>query len=294
MQFDLFASTDVAEYVIFDPTLIEPVDDELADFEAILSMASTSGKALRYGSDHGATFRFVVNEVPPVEWLEQSDCGVENALLRVPSGRLMVAGAEDVLPTLQAAYANERSVPPGNYEVDAFCVNWDSDEEDDRVRALIGRRTASMSDAVESLVGIGLFGMAVAGTLSIVAAILQQTLVPLKVTGILLGGYWALLLPVMLLPPIRRLISRAGEARQTVQSDMPSIVVWMRSTDQTSTSTSGVFGAAFVPPKADDTPLPRDRMTLRQWVSNCITIALIVLAMIVLAALISVVTLWVT
>ena len=132
MRFDLTSFTDAGTHALFDPGAVEPLpeDSPFREWEAWVRRLESTGSCLTYneGGDGDTKLKLVVDE--PFDDPGQTRSRLlSGAVLRVPTGRLHFAGIEYVFwdghpkPNLKAAGAGAR-VPPGNYAVEGFHVDW--------------------------------------------------------------------------------------------------------------------------------------------------------------------------
>lgn len=174
--------------------------------------------------------RLVIGEMPDAAWLARRHGGVSGVPLRVPSGRLIAASAEDFWPGPVDAEPQEIDVPPGEYLVDAFHVRWDDDPEFRALTAQLNSWGGRANELAFVLLGIGGVGMLVAlGTPF--WALQSWSSVPMKVALIIGTAYWLLAGPIILL--IRRLPAsrHARAAGERLTADFPATVLWLRQRD---------------------------------------------------------------
>lgn len=291
MQFDLEAFTDVAQFVIFDPEVIEARGDQgRDDFERLIDDATAKGDAIAYSyaSDGGASFRVLVGESPPEAWLKRKDFGVEGARLRVPSGRIMAAGVEYVWPEVQPEDATVAEIPPGDYLVDAFDVEWDESEVDMLLRDRVSVTDIRLDRISGVLLAIGFFGIII-GLFSIVWSIMGQTWTPVKVAGVLIGGYWAIISPFLVFLFFHKGSGRVHKALDEFWKDRPGEVIWLRPVTDESSFNPGKFGSAYV--ESSRTEPVEDTGSVLGCISNAIGFLFVCF---VIALIISLVTLWVS
>lgn len=289
MQTNLDAFTDVAKFVIFDPTVVDSMTGDRDSLEDMIESATSTGSAIvySYASDGKTAFRILVNEPLPPEWVKRRECGVEGARLRVPSGSIMAAGAEHVWPKVNTEHTTEATIPPGDYLVDAFDIDWDEDVLDAKRRAMVGAKNVRIADVLGVLVGLGLFGIFI-GLCSIAWSLFEQTWTPLKVAGVLVGGYWAILIPVLLLARWGKATERVGQAQDELSKEFPSTVLWLRPAEGVRDFNVGKFGMEYVEPAVKDDAVGLSRL-------GCIGSAIGLLAIcFVIALIIALVTAWVS
>jgi len=150
MRLSLEAATDVATYIIFDPSALSAdAVNPRKPFETVDAITAR-GEAICYSdcSDGQMRFLILVDEPPDAEMVARRRHKVENALLRVPSGRLVATGFEDLWGRGRHRYSPEHFtarmgavaiIPAGDYAVDAFEVDWgDEPEEEVAARARPG------------------------------------------------------------------------------------------------------------------------------------------------------------
>jgi hypothetical protein len=135
MRFDVQAFTDVAGFAFYDPAavphllcgavdLMQARDDEVAGGRLL---------AVEARSDGGARARIYVGDTVPDEMRTHQEDSIKDCLLRVPSGRLVFSGMEDlwtqrpeqVKPeAFRSSTGEESRVPPGNYLAEAWSIDW--------------------------------------------------------------------------------------------------------------------------------------------------------------------------
>ena len=140
MRFDLTSGTDLGAHALYDPDAVIPIDADTPypEWEQWMRSQEQAGRVLHYndGSDGKIHMKVVVDE----EFDDPGHVrgpGVEGAILRVPGGTLRLGGVE-YLPAIGGRPPREKmvtevEVPPGNYRVEAFEVEWD--ENDGRAEA---------------------------------------------------------------------------------------------------------------------------------------------------------------
>jgi hypothetical protein len=125
MKHDLDAFSDVACQLLFDPTL----KFDLSKIDVFAGGEPDAGSCLVYsnGSDGTVRFRVWIEEVPSDAFRARAAYGARTRLLRVPSGRLVATGLENAPDStgfhtegLPEGEALETTIPPGNYDVEAF------------------------------------------------------------------------------------------------------------------------------------------------------------------------------
>ncbi|MCH8823110.1 MAG: hypothetical protein IH984_06330 [Planctomycetes bacterium] len=247
MQMNLDAFTDVARFVIFDPTVVDSMTGDRDRLEDMIESATSTGSAIvySYASDGEAAFRVLVNEPLPPKWVKRRQCGIEGARLRVPSGRIMAAGAEYVWPEVNTEHATEAAIPPGDYLVDAFDIEWDGVVLNKKLRAMVGVKNIRIANVLGVSIGFG-FVCTLIGLCSILWSLFEQSWLPLKVAGVLVGGYWAILIPVLLLARWGKATERVGQAQDELAKEFPSTVLWLRPAEGVRNFNVGKFGMGYV------------------------------------------------
>ncbi len=109
MHADL-ASADVEEHVLYDPSIGKAGAD-----------VSAGTMLVMYAS--GLEYRVFVDEELPESLRAHISTTTKDVLLRVPSGKLVASGLEDVGDPAKATTAME--LPAGNYLVDAYELDYD-------------------------------------------------------------------------------------------------------------------------------------------------------------------------
>lgn len=126
--------TDVAVIAFFDPTVLN--GQESPKSEAQTRKLAASGDAILYMPCADGSYRIAVfiDEEPPAYLCKKPEHTREGMILRVPNGRLVATGMEDLskldspldLKVFKHEMGDKHRIPPGIYRVRA----WDYDPED--------------------------------------------------------------------------------------------------------------------------------------------------------------------
>ncbi|MBD3676470.1 MAG: hypothetical protein HUJ26_23410 [Planctomycetaceae bacterium] len=251
----LTAATDVATFVIFDPgALPETVVDSRDPLDQIDQMTSC-GEAICYSfcSDGDTDFLILVDEAPDQEFLDRRFGVVDNILLRVPTGRIVATGYED----LRVKYKREEftpkmgeaaEIPAGNYLVTAFGVDWGEEPEQE-----ISDRALPGDERFESIVGTSM-GCAVLFTIIAIPTVIGNWhRLNMRVAGYILCFYvmyWLIVIPIVLYSKRWR---RMQELRNDVYVRHPNnILVFCALTEPISDRqfNAGKFGEGFIAEEA--------------------------------------------
>jgi hypothetical protein len=258
MRKQLSARTDVAAYVVFDPTsvrsgLIDPynpldaIDVITADGRAICHLAQTVGDS---------QFLVLVDEAADEEYLKHRANIVENILLRVPSGRLVATGFEELCGDGEDRYSPDRfqpgkgdtvQIPAGNYAVTACELHWG-----DLVERETKRRAVPGDERFVTVVGTSM-GCVIASTVFLAPAGLLLAWLEfgsqsaLRTAGWVLSFhlvFWLLAIPLVY---FSKAWGRMNRLRENIRSEFPNALLVLRRLDPDDASHSfnaGKFGSA--------------------------------------------------
>lgn len=230
MRVRLTAATDVATFIIFDPgALPEGVVDSRKPLEPIDKLTS-SGEAICYSycSDGDADFLILVDEAPDREFLDRRFGIVDNILLRVPTGRIVATGYEDLTESYQPESFTPKmgeaaEIPAGNYSVTAFGVDWGEEAEQE-----ISDRAVPGDERFADIVGTSM-GCAVLFTIVAIPAVIGNWhRLNMKVAGYILCFYilyWLIVIPIVLYSKRWR---RMQELRDDVYARHPANILVLR------------------------------------------------------------------
>ena len=240
MQTRITAATDIATFIIFDPASI-PADaiNPKRPLEAIETLTA-DGSAICYSfaSDGEADFAVLVDEEPADEWVARRRNGIDDVLLRVPSGRMIATGYEDLCGRGERKYSPETfvpemgdtaMVPPGDYAVEAFEIDWGED-----VVHEITARAIPGDEKLETIFGTSM-GCVVWATILILPAVLgilwKQSgfNVALKVGAYAFGFELVFWLIAILVVKYSKAWRRMNDLRKEVESQHPGAVLVLRS-----------------------------------------------------------------
>lgn len=135
MRYDLTSGTDVGSHALYDPDAVVPIDADTPypEWERWMRGQERAGRVLHYsdGADGRVRLKVVIDEDFD-DVGHRRGPGVEGAVLRVPSGTLCMSGVE-YLPAIGGRPPREKmvtrvEVPAGNYQVEAFEVEWDEND----------------------------------------------------------------------------------------------------------------------------------------------------------------------
>jgi len=237
VQFQAEVATDGAcFYALYDPSLLPAgLGNEFDD--RCLEMPD-DGRMFRYqeGGDGAAIIRVYVDEEPDDELVRMMQGEVTGSLLRVPTGRIILAAGEN-LPALASdnheheppeshpLCAGDWSVPPGNYGLWAF--NIDSALKHERVSKELTRFQRASIVVAESLLKLfGILGCAsvVAAAAALITALVSDSETAKSVAIVCGGGIVVsivLSLALYAIPPFKGAMDRLDEIRGIV----PDVVV---------------------------------------------------------------------
>jgi hypothetical protein len=163
MQAELESGTDIAEHVLYDPSIGKKVTGDEVEAAAkagtLLAMYTAGDGALAY--------RLIVDEELPENLRARISTSTKDVLLRVPSGKLICSGLEYVGDPAKAEGTVE--VPAGNYLVDAHELDYDWDRDIDPIlRAeLPGYRRERTIGPIAGFLTIAGIGTAVGGAIAL-------------------------------------------------------------------------------------------------------------------------------
>lgn len=171
MKVHIDAFSDVATELMFDPAAISLDVRDLVDPKTIEREAEQGNLvAFREGNEPSPPQRVYVGEEPNEKILAHVRDMTKGLPLRVPSGTIWVTGAEFAhVPGRNGLRADEYKpkddygtkieVPPGNYLVDCYEVEWDDDELKQELKASGIGSAGTVSDALGRFIGICLVVM---------------------------------------------------------------------------------------------------------------------------------------
>lgn len=259
MRIRLTAATDAATFIIFDPgaiavDAIDP-DDPLNSMDVL----TADGRAICYcpGTDCETDFLILLDEDPDAEFLRRRRIGVDGSLLRIPTGRLVATGYEDLCGAGKQAYSPERfkptmgdivDIPTGNYGVSAFEVDWEALVEQE-----ISERAVPGDERFETIVGTSM-GCVIVCTIMVLPAVLGIVWMEygfyaaLKWAGFALlfhAVFWTITIPITIYSSAS---GRMMRLRKEVQSRYPSTVLVLRTLQEVESQgpfNPGKFGDGF-------------------------------------------------
>jgi hypothetical protein len=125
MKFYIDSGTDIASHVLFDPTAqATPYGEDFDQAQARLNAEITEGRLLHIDthSDGCIGYTVFVDEPLPDDLRARVVEHTPEILLRVPGGRLVAGGLEDLGGSMTK---HTVEVPPGDYLVDAYRTDFD-------------------------------------------------------------------------------------------------------------------------------------------------------------------------
>ena len=271
MPFDLACDSDAAIFALYDPGAVlhlinaKTFDDWAPQIEP--EAAKGNLVAYSYGGDGEMTFRLFVDEPIDPELERRAEARTEG-LLRVPTGRLVASGAEHLLrpgpseisaDTFHPKRGAEQEIPPGNYAVVAFDVDWgdDSEQAAEAAAASASRAGLAVEKVLGPITGFLLFGsilgFGIAGCSVVVGnTTLRELWAALRSYGLWYAGLWALLIAFWKLPPVRKALA----ARARAYDEHPGAVIHLRrlpDTEDLANRTGCAFGVGLrQPPQRKD------------------------------------------
>ncbi len=168
MRYDLKAFTDVAGFAFYDPAAVPHLLAGSIDVTKASEEEMAKGRmlAVKAVSDGDARLRVYVEEDPPEELRRRREHAVGECLLRVPSGRLVFSGLEDLWKRrkedirpgdFSPATGAECTIPPGDYLAEAISLVWGDDLEL-AVDEIKTRADRFVHNCVGPLMGLVVFG----------------------------------------------------------------------------------------------------------------------------------------
>jgi hypothetical protein len=186
MYFNLPCGTDSATVVLFDPGAIHPLLEHRSfapqDFE---KEACKGNLVLWYTEADGAySFRVYVDEAMPASLQDKASSLAQGRLLRVPTGRLFASGGECIGPRDRHIVSEEfelalphmgsnAAMPPGNYSVDAYNVEWDGEAIEEERKRRMGGTHSRIERILGPLSGCVFFSTILVLPVVLITAILQ-------------------------------------------------------------------------------------------------------------------------
>ncbi|HEX5103464.1 MAG TPA: hypothetical protein VFV87_06615 [Pirellulaceae bacterium] len=224
-----------------------------------IEVVSTDGRAICYLAQSAGNCHFLlfVDESPDEECLLRRDNVAENILLRVPSGRLVATGFEELCGDEEDRYAPDRfeptkgetvRIPVGNYRVTACELNWN-----DLVKREISRRAVPGDERFETIVGssmgcvtVSTIFLAPTGLLIVWLEFGSQT--ALRAVGYVLLFqlvFWALAIALIC---FSKAWGRLNRLRDEIKSEFPDALLVLRTLGHDEGGASfntGIFGSAW-------------------------------------------------
>lgn len=237
MRFDLTSSTDAASHAIFDPGSLghrfaAPQDSFDGD---ALAAETAAGNILELytAADGTEEFAVFVDEEPAAPFPGGYEKRGGPGILRVPGGRLMARGVEEVHPgdKPQVVFApGEARVPPGDYRVEVleFCGDvWAE------ARAALGSLTFLQRACLTGGRAVTGFGclltlVAIVSTVVVLSKGGAAALPYAGVASIVLAAAWLAAAALSFSPPARSARRRLAEAAREAQRRTPVNVVLLR------------------------------------------------------------------
>jgi hypothetical protein len=157
MVIDLESGTDVAIHALYDPEAVpDSVQSLTEDWPTVSEQLTAEGRMLFWEthSDGGMNYRIFVDESLPPPLQRRAVVVGRDLLLRVPGGTLVACGGEYINDQEQLRKARQRpngiggllsvaTVPPGNYLIDGYVLDWSWNEEiEPELQKELGRKYA--------------------------------------------------------------------------------------------------------------------------------------------------------
>lgn len=176
----LDSGTDVAFHVVYDPEAAKHIkrEDIEEHGEQFFLDEAAKGNLLHYSvaSDGGTLYRVYIDERIPDELRNRAFTAKKDLLLKVPSGTLIASGGEYLCDEHAIAKAStyvpndyrlatRATIPPGNYLVDAYELQWNQVTE---IKPVL-RQELGMSDFWSSVCGPAMGCGFVASVIGLVA-----------------------------------------------------------------------------------------------------------------------------
>jgi len=229
VKLELEAGTDAGAFLLYDPTSLD-APAESASFTARMEQlhaAVSSGHALSYSyaADGSSLLHLYLDQRVPQMVLRRIE-RTHRGLLRIPSGQVRYAGIEYLGRPATGTMATEATVPPGDYEVTAYELEWGEAASNaaDRAAEKADGRGATWSS-------LGGFGCAFSVLLALcggsaIWALRQSEPAPdfwRWVQRIVIGwAVWVTASVILLRLPSSK---RAEAARRQTRHDFPEVVV---------------------------------------------------------------------
>jgi hypothetical protein len=234
MVFDLTCVTDVAAFCVCDPSAVPDLlrSEPRADLEPIRAEAARGNLlAYSYGDDGDLRVRVYVEEPVPSELEAHAELRA-SGLLRVPRGRLVACGVEELAGAFVPKHAGVHALPAGNYEVAAFSLAGDWMEAKEEEAEAAAAKASPVGHGIMNLLGpstgclvlltLICLGFVTCGADMLRAASPDDTLWGfVKHYGPWLVAAWALVLALWQLPPVKR----ANRAHTKKQEEIASLVI---------------------------------------------------------------------
>ncbi len=237
--------TDVASFAIFDPKALPAGIDSRLREGTSETLEELGKEELVFihdtGSDGSFTLQLYVEEPLPERIVKRCNMPKAAPLLIVPSGQLVVCGAEFVSanPLNEdngglGRYPNmggECKVPSGKYALELAGLDWPEREVRKRMVEKLGESSVNAYEAFTTVLGLVLFVLVIAALVALLATISPKGRREFGVSG--LAWLWGFL-------TVAGLVWLAGvwwtkgfeqsPARREVLSEFPDYVVQMRKT----------------------------------------------------------------
>ena len=134
---DFDAFTDGALYAVYDAATAQSFIDKKIDLGDLLNEPEKTRDVIWYSeaADGSKRFRVYIDEEPPPEVTAHAFGKVDNMLLRMPAGQLVVSGAEYITePEEQHPVA----IPAGEYRALGFDVHFTKEETQQHLERALG------------------------------------------------------------------------------------------------------------------------------------------------------------
>jgi len=246
MKLDFHPASDAAMYVLFDPAAMpDLLAPEAWRKEGIGNWVDATYEEAKRGNiwvyddniDGDPHVRVYVDEEPEIRLGRLAQNHLRDSLLHVPSGRIFCMGGEYV-NTAQQPYTtpetylpkegylgSEGRIPPGEYHLSAFEVDWEQGDVENKIREHMGEEYAAVLDRDGNRMGVGCLVTAGAVIAGVIAwyntATWQNFGVALAVLAVVLVVMWWWITG----RGQAKEVQEAYQRREAALADWPGIVI---------------------------------------------------------------------
>lgn len=265
MRKDVTAASRHESFVLYDPAAIPPETDVDPDLDSqdpqppplpTLTSLADSGRALilrLVDEECQATFRLIVDEPVDSSLRERAVQAIDGAVLRIPSGRLVVDGVEFLCRHGERRSTSEAEtieIPAGSYRVEVLnLMPWIRRHRDSEIERMTSRFDRMVGRIVDSITWLGIILLPIdillAPAVTLIAWMSSGTQAALAVIGIVVlanlvafGLSWGIEFAQRWLP----VLTRRRDVEKAFDAENPEIVVHLQ--QQSSASITPVSGMA--------------------------------------------------